>query len=326
MMSAFLDVHRLEFAVTYRCNSHCKHCQVERDRRASPPVAIDEALAVRTVHQVASTYALRSVMTWGGEPLLYPDVVCAIHQAATENGVAQRQILTNAGAPRPEAAFREVACRLAGSGVNAVYISVDAFHQESIPLEVVERNARALVDAGIDEVAWNPCWVVSKGHDNAWNRRTREILQALVHLAVAEDEGNVVQPDGNARRWLQDFLPPKVPMPEGSCEDVPYGGRLDEVDCVSIEPDGAISVCWDLIVGNAAEDDVLAILDSYDPYAIPEAKVILEGGVAALVEMARTRGIVPDPDGYYSVCDLCRSIRRRMNVGGRTRSLAPTGL
>ena len=165
-MSEFLDVHRLEFAVTYRCNSHCKHCQVSQDERASRPVAIDVELAVRIVRRVASAYAPRSLMTWGGEPLLYPDIVCAIHKAAMENGIAGRSILTNAGVPRSEAAFRRVAQRLAESGVNAIGISVDAFHQEYVPLEVVERNARALVDAGIDDVVWNPCWVVSKEHDN----------------------------------------------------------------------------------------------------------------------------------------------------------------
>jgi pyruvate-formate lyase-activating enzyme len=311
-MSAFLDVHRIEFAITYRCNSRCKHCQVGQALRTSGSASLDAALAEQIVHRVASTHDVRSVMCWGGEPLLYPDVVCAIHRTAMENGVASRSLLTNAGVPRNEAAFQEVACRLAENGVNGVWISVDAFHQEYVPVEVVERNARALLDAGIDEVVWNPCWVVSRKHDNAWNRQTREILDALSHLPVREDEGNVVQPHGNAVTWLAPYLPPKQPMPAGSCEDVPYGSRLDEIGCISIEPDGGVSICYDWIIGNAAEEDILDILDRYDPYAIPEAKALLGGGVAALVELARTRGIDPDPDGYYSICHLCRSLRTRL--------------
>jgi hypothetical protein len=308
-MSAFLDVHRIEFAITFRCNSHCKHCQVGQEERASHPVALDGALAAQIVRQVAGSYDIRSVMTWGGEPLLYPDVVCAIHQAAMESGIAHRSLLTNAGVPRSEAAFQSVAGRLAESGVKSVYISVDSFHQECVPLQVVERNARALVDAGINEVAWNPCWVVSREHDNPWNRQTRGILDALSHLNIREDDGNVVQPDGNALTWLAPYLPDKVPMPAGSCEDVPYGARLDEMDCIGIEPDGAVSICYEWTIGNATEEDILAVLDGYDPYAIPEAKALLEGGVAALVELARARGVELDPDGYYSICDLCRSMR-----------------
>ncbi|MBN1580087.1 MAG: radical SAM protein [Anaerolineae bacterium] len=311
-MSAFLDLDRLEFAVTYRCNSHCKHCQVGQALRRSRSTSLDAALAVQIVRQVASTYNVRSVMCWGGEPLFYPDVVCAIHRTAMENGIAHRSVITNAGVPGSEAASRQVAGRLAESGVNSVYISVDAFHQEHVPLETVERNARALVDAGIDEVAWNPCWVVSREHDNAWNQRTREILQALSHLPVREDEGNIVQPSGNALTWLAPYLPSKQPMPAGSCEDVPYGSRLDEMSCISIEPDGGISICYDWTIGNATQENVLEILERYDPYAISEAKALLTGGVAALVDLAQARGIDPDPRGYYSICDLCRSMRKQM--------------
>jgi len=311
-MNSYLDLHRLEFSITYRCSAHCLHCQVEDDLRRSAPAAIDPALGAQIVHRVAHAYPLRSLMTFGGEPLLYPEAVCAIHGAAQEEGIAHRSIITNASVPRPEAAFRALARRLAACGVNAVYISVDAFHQANIPLEVVERNARALAEAGIEELVWNPCWVVSREHDNAWNRRTREVLAALSYLPAREDEGNVVQPDGHARDALAEYLPPKVPLPTGSCGDIPYTGPLDEIGSIGVEPDGAITVCHELAIGNAAREDVVAILQRYDPYQIPEARALLEGGVAALVELARVRGIALDRDGYYSVCDLCRSLRRQI--------------
>ena len=313
-MRPYLDLHRLEFSITYRCSAHCLHCQVEDDLRRSAPAAIDPTLGAQIVHRVARAYPHRSLMTFGGEPLLYPEAVCAIHQAAQEEGIAHRSIITNASVPRPEAAFRALARRLAACGVNAVYISVDAFHQANIPLEVVERNARALAEAGIEELVWNPCWVVSREHDNAWNRRTRKVLAALSYLPAREDEGNVVQPDGHARDALAEFLPPKVPLPAGSCGDMPYTGPLDEIGSIGVEPDGAITVCHELAIGNAAQEDVVEILQRYDPYQIPEARALLQGGVGALVELARVRGIALDRDGYYSVCDLCRSLRRQMSA------------
>jgi len=311
-MNPYLELHRLEFSITYRCSAHCAHCQVEDTLRRSAPAAIDPALGAEIVHRVARAYPLRSLMTFGGEPLLYPEAVCAIHQAAQEEGIAHRSIITNASVPRAETAFGALARRLVACGVNAVLISVDAFHQACIPLEVVERNARALAEAGIAELVWNPCWVVSREHDNPWNRRTREVLDALSHLPAREDEGNVVQPDGHAREALAEFLPPKVPLPSGSCGDMPYTGPLDAIGAIGVEPDGAISICHELAIGNAAQEDVVAILEHYDPYQIPEAWALLEGGVAALVELARERGVDLDPEGYYSVCDLCRSLRRQM--------------
>ena len=99
-MSDYLTIHRIEFSVTYRCNSLCRHCQVDRTQRRSEPAAIDADLAVYIVSRVAQAYDVGSVMTFGGEPLLYPDVVCAIHSTAQAHGIPQRQIISNAGTPR----------------------------------------------------------------------------------------------------------------------------------------------------------------------------------------------------------------------------------
>lgn len=313
-MSKFLTVGRIEFAVTYRCNSHCQHCQIGQDKRGSQPVAIDEGLAVQIVQEVAAAYSPSSIMTFGGEPLLFPDIVYAIHAAAMANGIPKRQVITNAGWPRSAAEFRTVARQLAASGVNDIHVSVDCFHQEHIPLAIVEQNVRLLVEAGIGQLKWNPCWLVSAEHDNLWNRRTRSILRALAHLPVAESAGNVVQPMGNALLWLRDFMPPRTPLPAGSCGDLPYTGRLDEVGGISVEPDGSITVCDEFVIGKAVPGAIVPLLHSYDPYRFPEMKAILEGGVAGLAELARTRGVEPDPTGYYSVCDMCRSLRRQIRL------------
>jgi len=319
-MSQYLNVRRIEFEVTYRCYSRCKHCHVEEAKRRATPAVIDRRLAVDIVRQVTQVYHPSSIMTFGGEPLLYPDVVCAIHETAMACGIPDRSIITNAGAPRTEAQARDVARRLAESGVNGIWISVDAFHQEHIPLDVVECNVRAYLDAGIPRLAWNPCWVVSMTDDNPYNRRSQAILGALAHLPLEVSEDVVLQPDGNALKWLDAYLPPRTPIPAGSCQDVPYGGKLDEIDCIGIEPDGSVSICYDWTIGNATTDDLLEILESYDPYAIPEAKAILEGGVAALAKLCRARDIEPDPDGYYSICHMCTSLRRSVSPlasGGR---------
>ncbi len=311
-MSRYVDVQRIEFAVTYRCNSHCRHCHVGLPKRTARPAAIGAELAADVVRQVARAYAPTSVMTFGGEPLLYPVVVCAIHSAAREAGIAERQAITNAGWPRAKEGFRAVAFQLAASGVNDVHISVDVFHQECIPLGIVERNVRALVEAGIERLVWNPCWVVSAEHDNPWNERTRTILAALAHLPVEPSGGNVLQPMGQAPRSLGEYLPPRVPFPAGNCGDMPYTGRPDEVETIFIEPDGAISVCEELVIGYAQGGDIVALLEAYDPYRIPAVRALLESGLAGLLELARSRGIDPDPAGYHTVCEACTSLRRRM--------------
>jgi hypothetical protein len=137
-------------------------------------------------------------------------------------------------------------------------------------------------------------------------------LKALEHLPVAESDGNIAQPEGNALMWLRDFMPSKMPIPAGSCGDMPYSGRLDEVNSISIEPDGSVAVCYEFFIGNAGQCDIVEMLQNYDPYQIPEMRAILEGGVTELARLASAKGVEPDPNGYYSVCDMCRSIRREL--------------
>lgn len=312
-LNKFINVDRIEFIVTYRCNSHCKHCAIGQDKRETSPLAIETGVATRIIDRVTQEYSPRSAMTFGGEPLLFPDIVCAIHEAARANGIDRREVITNAGVPRSEAKFRKVASKLADSGVTDIAISIDCFHQEHIPLAVVERNVKSLVDAGIARLGWNPCWVISKEHDNPWNRRTKSILQALEYLPVSESYGNTVEPVGNALTWLRDFMPSKTRVPNGSCEDVPYSGRLDKVNSISVEPDGNIAVCKEFIIGNADQRDIVEMLRSYEPYRIPEMRAILQGGIAQLTKLAYAKEVEPDPNGYYSICDMCISLRRKLS-------------
>jgi hypothetical protein len=309
-----MKINRIEFEVTFRCNSHCRHCQVEEYKRHLTPPVIDAELAAEIVKKIAGVYQPGSVMTFGGEPLLYVDVVCAIHQAAMQCGIPYRQIITNAGLPRLKAQSNNVARRLATSGVNEIAISVDAFHQEYVPLEVVERNVLAYLDAGISDLQWNACWVTSAEDDNPYDQQTRTILQKLSYLPVRTGAGNILQPAGNAQKWLKDYLPAKKPFPPGACEDVPYANRLDEIDSISISSDGGICICTDWKIGNSKEEDILGILDGYDPSAIPEAKAILDGGMEGLAELARSEGVELDSQGFYSICDMCLHLRRSIQL------------
>jgi organic radical activating enzyme len=313
-MSRYLAVDRLEFIVTYLCNSNCRHCQIDGDeKKRAFPDHIDKDLAVEIVEKVGERYRPKSIMTFGGEPMLYPDVVYAIHSAATEVGIPTREVLTNGLWSKKENATQQMAQNLSKSGVNSVGFSVDCFHQEYVKLRYVMEAAQALLDAGVQEIEWNPCWMISKDHNNKYNNRTKTVLEKLRSLPITCGEGNVLRPEGRAITNLKEFLPKKIAMPSGKCGEMPYTERLDSVKGICIEPDGRIAVCNQFYIGNASETDVIEILGSYDPFKIPEAKAIIENGMKGLLDWAKTRGIQPEHDGYYSPCDMCVSIRSKMN-------------
>ena len=74
------NLNRVEFLITFACTGRCKHCS-EGEHSGSGPYIAAEA-AARVVHDAASRYGITSVMTFGGEPLLYPETVYAVHAAA----------------------------------------------------------------------------------------------------------------------------------------------------------------------------------------------------------------------------------------------------
>jgi MoaA/NifB/PqqE/SkfB family radical SAM enzyme len=278
------------------------------------PSHVDKDKAVEIVRKVGQAYAPKSIMTFGGEPLLYPGIVYAIHEQAKKVGIPLREVITNGFWSTKTEKIQEIARNLAKSGVNVVSISVDGFHQEFIPLETVMKAAASSIEAGIERVEWNPCWVVSKNHENKHNRRTKAILQKLRNPHVKESEGNNVQPEGRALASLAEFLPSKTSVPKGKCGDIPYTEALDSVKTISIEPDGRVAVCKNFHIGNTFETDIIDILENYDPFKIPEAKTILEKGMHGLKNWAKKKGVEPKQEGYYNICHMCTDLRERAST------------
>lgn len=316
-MNQYLTVNRIEFAVTYLCNSKCRHCQLGKDRQGrESPNHIDKSKAAEIVRKVGTKYSPQSIMTFGGEPLLYPDIVCSIHKEAAEVGIPVRDVITNGFWGTQTKEIQKIANNLVESGVNKVSISVDSFHQEFIPLEIVKKAAQSLVDAGMPHVSWNPCWVVSRDHDNQYNHKTKALLNQLKDIPALESEGNIAQPRGRAQVLLRQLFPPRTRMPKGKCGDIPYAEELDSVKTLYVEPDGSIDVCQEFCIGNASETDIIDLIEDYDPWNISEAGAIIESGMEGLANWAKTKGAEPDPKGYYDICHMCTDLR---NKAKRTR-------
>ena len=240
---------KIEFVVTYACTGRCKHCS-EGDH-ASCGERIDPQIAADAVRKIAAEYDIKTVMTFGGEPLLYADAVYAIITAAKDLNIPKRQVITNGYFSRNADKIREVAQRLAACGVNDLLLSVDAFHQETIPLDIVKQFAAEAKRCGIP-LRLSPAWLVSAEDDNPYNRKTREIRGSFADMELPVGEGNVIFSEGNALKYLGEYFTDELPKN-------PYAEDPRNVRCVSFEPNG------DVLGGNVYERDIMEIVNNYAP-------------------------------------------------------------
>ncbi len=248
------NLSRIEFVVTMACTGQCKHCSQGEHRSSG---SIDKALAVDAVRKIADEYKINSLMTFGGEPLLYPDTICAIHKAATEVNIPHRQLITNGFFSKDSARIKEVALCLAESGVNDILLSVDAFHQETIPLDIVKVFAEAVLTADIP-IRVQPAWLISQENDNPYNIRTREILKEFCDMGISANEGNVIFPAGNALKYLGDYLKPMAD------DENPYWEDPEDIKAICFSANG------DILGSNIYKDDIRHIISSYRPQLTSE--------------------------------------------------------
>jgi len=307
-MNPYLNINRLEFILTQRCTGRCRHCSAGAMVAQPKGTHVPQEAAVRAVRELAEMYDMQSVMTFGGEPLLYPEVTCAIHRAATECGIPRRQLITNGFFSRDEARIRQVAKVLADAGVNDVLISVDGFHQETIPLEVVRCFALAVKAAGIEKARFSPAWVVNETFDCPENTRTREVLSQLEDTGLPVHEGNDIFMAGNAIEHLSHYYPPAQLNMADCCGSMPYTEPLTNQTSLSIEPDGNVTVCG-FVIGNVCREHMAEIVARYDPFGTEGMRAAAQG-VPGLLALAEKRGIQVDLSRCYSVCDLCRMVNK----------------
>lgn len=136
--------------------------------------------------------------------------------------------------------------------MNAVLLSVDAFHQETIPLDTVKIFAEAVKEAGIP-VRTHPAWLGDQEAENKYNRKTKEILDVFSRMGIGASEGNIIFPSGNALIYLKEYFDPSA-LPVN-----PYIEKEDDIRSICLEPDGTV------LGGNIYHSDIIEILEGYAP-------------------------------------------------------------
>ncbi|MBR5514904.1 MAG: radical SAM protein [Clostridia bacterium] len=249
MNSYLKNLEKIEFVITNSCTGKCKHCS--EGNHLSNGISIDVEAAVNALKAVTEIYKIKTVMTFGGEPLLHPETVAAIHCVARDRGVEKRQVITNGFFSKDSNCIHKVARMLFAAGVNDLLLSVDCFHQEFIPSDTVKLFAEEALSVGLP-IRTQPAWLVSKEDDNPFNLKTKEILSEFKKIGIEENKGNVIFPQGNALVYFKEYFADNIP-------ENPYIEDPENIRCISFDPQGNV------LDESIYKKDIKEILNNYKP-------------------------------------------------------------
>ncbi len=301
----YIDINRVEFVITEQCTGQCKHCSVGDKLNRRGHIEYERLRGMLT--KLKERYPITSVMCFGGEPLLYYNEVKGILGEAADCGIDKRQLITNGFFTNKQDKCMAAVEALEEARVGDILLSVDAFHQETIPLDVVYEFAKRVKEGNQIPIRLQPAWVVNRENDNPYNNRTKQLLAQVEALDLTVSRGNDIFPAGKALEYLSEYFPePRLDLTY-HCGEAPYSTRLDQVDSISIEANGDVSICF-FRIGNVYEEDILAILERYNPYEIPMMKVLLEEGISGLIAYAGVQGLELDISKFHTPCGVCRYI------------------
>lgn len=305
-MNSCLNVNRLEFLVTRKCSGHCKHCSVISKNGDPGHSYADLDAVLAALSFLLNAFHIESLMTFGGEPLLYADITAALLQAATAHGVSRRELITNGYFSNDTAFIGAVVEQLLAAGVNDIKLSIDAFHQEHIPIHRVEPFIAALLSHNFTNLTVHPAWLVSQDHANDYNRHTQDLIGAISRTyGLAISRGNTVVLSGLAKEHFWSYYPEEPIDLNAPCGQMAFTNSLTDIKTLRILPNGNIAFCRAMVIGNLFQVGIDSIVRGYRPDTHNGISLLLNGGLTRLHRVAERNAGPIDLTKYRNPCDLC---------------------
>jgi hypothetical protein len=288
----------------YVCSSKCRHCMYA----SSPewPKDYMEAGLADEIFRLLREHGCRSVHIGGGEPLLRPDRLLPVLDAAAKNGVGIEYIETNASWYRDEKRAGEVITDLRRHHVETLLISVDPYHNEYVPFRKIKGLIAACERYGMGVFLWRmEFWddLEAAGDDSVVHslEEYEEIFGDDYRLRLAQRyhlnlRGRALQ---TYREHLRDQPVEELFDRSSPCREL-LGIHHFHVDLYgNFVPPACSGISLDL-------RDAVA---GADPEKYPVYRALVSSGIKGLYEYAAEYFGYTPKESYKGKCDLCYDIR-----------------
>jgi len=275
------------------------------------------------IFSILKDLGCHSVHIGGGEPLLQPDKIYPVLEAAKRNGIGIEYIETNASWFKDEESAKGTLRKLMQHGVDTLLISIDPYHNEYIPFWKVKGLMKACskVNMGVFP------WLMEFWEDlNAFDDRKPHSLQEYAEvfgqnylLKLAERYG--INLKGRAMETYRTMMK-REPFEQILRRTVPCR-LLSGVHHFHVDLYGNFipQSCPGLSV------NLRELYQGADPDKYPVLYSLESVGIRGLVELAVEKYGYKPKDEYAGKCDLCYDIRRYLvlELGLELPDLQPAG-
>ncbi len=290
----------------YSCTSRCGHCLYNcgpfREKEY-----INGQSAEKYLSQIRELGCL-SVHIGGGEPMLYPDKLGDVLEAADWAGVSVEYVETNASWFQDLESASEILRKLRHRGLKTFLVSISPFHNEYIPYTKTAGVINACRETGIHVFPWKDVFI-------------KDITMLDTSKTHSIDEYINISGDGYLKKVLENYwihlggraLDTFRPvLPSWTIEEIIAGEesgcaeKLSETSHFHFDLFGNYipGLCSGLLIRH---EDISSPL-SKEQY--PVMTLLADSGVKGLLDFAEDRfGFVPGKQKYINKCDLCMEIR-----------------
>jgi len=141
----------LTFLISYKCTNECKHCAIPGSPNQDD-ILMELDDVKRYLEDVTANFLVDEVGFFGGEPLLHLDLLISLIEEVKRYEILHIGLPTNGFWGKNDSTAKKYALKLKEAGLNTIGFSIDTFHQEFVPLDVVKRAMKAAHEVGIERI------------------------------------------------------------------------------------------------------------------------------------------------------------------------------
>jgi len=296
----------LTLIITYKCSSRCAHCCIGAGPKFSEWMSVEDAEHYISV--VTENNKIKWMTLIGGEALLDVDRTIEIGKVARAYGIEKVEINSNASWCTCDEVAEEVFQRIKDADLTISGPSVDAFHQKYVNKESVLRFIQIGRKFGFELNGFAE-FIEKDNPDNPFDVETNNLLNWLTKSGFNPGSDKVVFQGRGVN--LQRYYTGERSIPKDPCEGVYYFGTKDfrEPGGIQIDVNGHVMLDHGICIGNAKEQSLSEILNSFSAETHPIISVLMKEGPLGLTRIPEARGFKLKEGGYIDNCHLCQEIR-----------------